>query len=345
MIGLALVSAVGVLGASLKGSVRTIINGALGADYVLDSNTSGISEETMSALRSQQGIAQVDGLRFDSVKVGDDKTNAIATNPAAIGTTISLQQKQGSVSGLNPENMLVSDKVVKDKGWHVGQQLTVSFRDGSSSPLTIAGTYADNQLVGNYVLDQALAPHFHDAKLYAVALVKASSGADLAQVRQELDAAVKPFPNVELQDRSEFVKDQADQINQIVGILSMLLALSVLIAVLGIINTLALSVLERTRELGLLRAVGMSRRQVKRMVRVESVVIAVFGGLLGLVVGGAFGVALQRALVNQGVTELSFPVGQLLLYLVLAAVAGVIAAWLPARRASRLNVLNAIAAD
>ncbi|HVQ93781.1 MAG TPA: FtsX-like permease family protein [Mycobacteriales bacterium] len=345
MIGLALVSAVGVLGASLKGSVRTIINGALGADYVLDSNTSGISEETMSALRSQQGVAQVDGLRFDSVKVGDDKTNAIATSPAAIGNTISLQQKQGSVSGLNPSTMLVSDKVVKDKGWHLGQQLTVSFRDGTSSPLTIAGTYADNQLVGNYVLDQTLAPHFHDAKLYAVALVKASPDADKAQVRRELDAAVKPYPNVELQDRSQFVKDQADQINQVVQILSLLLALSVLIAVLGIINTLALSVLERTRELGLLRAVGMSRRQVKRMVRVESVVIAVFGGLLGLVVGGAFGVALQRALVNQGVTELSFPVGQLLTYLVLAAVAGVIAAWLPARRASRLNVLNAIAAD
>ncbi|HYT10390.1 MAG TPA: ABC transporter permease, partial [Mycobacteriales bacterium] len=102
---------------------------------------------------------------------------------------------------------------------------------------------------------------------------------------------------------------------------------------------------ERTRELGLLRAVGMSRRQVKRMVRVESVLIAIFGGLLGLVVGGIFGVALQRALRNQGVTELSFPVGQLALYLLLAAVAGVIAAWLPARRASRLNVLQAIAAE
>ena len=126
---------------------------------------------------------------------------------------------------------------------------------------------------------------------------------------------------------------------------TLLLALSVLIAVLGIVNTLALSVLERTRELGLLRAVGMSRRQVKRMVRVESVLVAVFGGLLGLAVGAVFGVALQRALVNEGVTELAFPVGQLAVYLLLAAVAGVLAAWLPARRASRLNVLQAIAAD
>jgi putative ABC transport system permease protein len=345
MIGLALVSAVGVLGSSLKGSVRTVINGALGAEFVLDSQTSGISEQTMSALRDQSGVAQVDGLRFDTVKVNGDKTAAIATSPSAIGNTISLQQKQGSVSGLGPAALLVSDKVVTDKAWHVGDKLTVSFRDGSTSSLTIAGTYKENQLVGNYVLDQSLATHFHEAKLYAVALVKTAAGADQGQVRRELDAAVKPYPNVELQDRSQFVQDQSNQINQVVQILSLLLALSVLIAVLGIVNTLALSVLERTRELGLLRAVGMSRRQVKRMVRVESVVIAVFGGLLGLVVGGVFGVALQRALVNQGVTELSFPVGQLLVYLLLAAVAGVLAAWLPARRASRLNVLGAIAAE
>ena len=345
MIGLALVAAVGVLGSSLKGSIRTVINGALGADFVLDSQTSGISEQTMAALRQQAGVAQVDGLRFDTVRINGDSTGAIATSPAAIGSTVSLQRKQGSVTGLGSDGVLVSDKVVTDKGWHVGEKLDVALRDGTRTSLAITGTYADNQLVGDYVLDQGAARHFHAGKLYAVALVKMAPGADRGQVRQELDAAIKPFPNVELQDRGEFVKQQTDQINQIVQILSMLLALSVLIAVLGIVNTLALSVLERTRELGLLRAVGMSRRQVKRMIRVESVVIAVFGGLLGLVVGGVFGVALQRALRNEGVIELSFPLGQLAGYLLLAALAGVVAAWLPARRASRLNVLQAIAAE
>ena len=345
MIGLALVSAVGVLGASLKGSIQTVVNGALGADFVLASQTSGISEQTMGALRQQPGVGQVDGLRFDTVRVNGDRTNAIATSPAAVGQTVSLQQKQGSVTGLRADSVLVSDKVLTDKGWHVGDQLSVGFRDGSTSPFTIVGTYKDNDLVGDYVLDQTVTSHFHDGKLYAVALVKVTPGADRGQVRQALDAAITPYPNVQLQDRSEFVAEAAGQIDTAVRILSALLALSVLIAVLGIINTLALSVLERTRELGLLRAVGMSRRQVKRMVRVESVVIAVFGGLLGLVVGAVFGVALQRALVNQGVTELSIPVGQLLVYLLLAALAGVLAAWLPARRASRLNVLAAIAAE
>ena len=118
-----------------------------------------------------------------------------------------------------------------------------------------------------------------------------------------------------------------------------------IIALLGVINTLALSVIERTRELGLLRAIGMARKQVKRMIRVESVLICSFGGLLGLVVGSIFGVALQQALKSQGVTELSFPVATLVIYLLCAALAGAVAAALPARRASRLNVLQAIATE
>jgi putative ABC transport system permease protein len=345
MIGLALVSAVGVLGASLNSSIRSVVNGALGADFVLNSQASGISEQTMSEVRQQPGVSGAYGLRFDTVRVNGDGTAAISIPPDAIGHTLSLDEQQGSVDALGATSVLVSDKVLTDKGWHVGDKLDFAFRDGTRSPLTIAGTYKDNELVGDYVLDQSAAAHFPRGKLYDAAMIKIAVEADRAQVRQELETAVKPYPNVELQDRSEFIKTATDQIDQLVRFLSVLLVLSVLIAVLGIVNTLALSVLERTRELGLLRAVGMSRRQVKRMVRVESVVISVFGGLLGLVVGVAFGVALQRALVNEGVTELNFPVVQLLSYLVVAAVAGVIAAWLPARRASRLNVLNAIAAE
>ncbi len=175
--------------------------------------------------------------------------------------------------------------------------------------------------------------------------MRAAPGADLGRVRAELAAVARPYPNVELQDRSEFAKQATNQIDQIVQFLTLLLVLSALIAVLGIVNTLALSVLEQTHELGLLRAVGMSRRQVTRMVRVESVVIAAFGGLLGLAVGAIFGLCIQRALVGWGVTELRFPVVQLLAYLLAAVVAGVAAAWLPARRASRLDVLTAIAAQ
>ncbi|MDQ1624842.1 MAG: putative transport system permease protein, partial [Actinomycetota bacterium] len=135
------------------------------------------------------------------------------------------------------------------------------------------------------------------------------------------------------------------QIDTVVNIISVLLILSIIIAILGVVNTLALSVIERTRELGLLRAVGMARRQMKRMVRVEAVIIAVFGGLLGIAVGSAFGIALQQALKSQGVSELGIPVTRLVEFLIVAGLTGVLAAWLPARRASRLNILNAIATE
>jgi putative ABC transport system permease protein len=210
--------------------------------------------------------------------------------------------------------------------------------------LRVEGVYKTNQLVGDYVVSDAQAKGFTSQRNVA-ALVALEDGASSDAVRSALEKSLAAYPNVAVEDQSEFVDEAAGQVNQIVTIINILLGLSVLIALLGVINTLALSVIERTRELGLLRAVGMARRQVKRMIRVESVLICFFGGLLGLAVGSVFGVALQRALKEQGVTELGFPVVTLLVYLFAAALAGVLAAWLPARRASRLNVLEAIATE
>ena len=345
MIGLALVSAVGVLGASLKQSVRKTADSALGADFILNPTAVGISERTVQAVRQQPGIAETTAFKQAAVRLGSDgEQYPIALPASAIGSTVSIKGEAGSVSDLGPGTLLVAGRTAEDQGLSVGSAVRASYPDGSSESLRVVGTYEANDLVGNYVLDSSAGSHF-DQDLYTAALVKVAAGADVGQVRAGLERTVAAFPNIQLQDRSEFVGDITRQIDQLVQFFTLLLALSVLIAVLGIVNTLALSVLERTRELGLLRAVGMSRRQVKRMVRVESVLVAVFGGLLGLAVGAVFGVALQRALVNEGVSELAFPVGQLAVYLLLAAVAGVLAAWLPARRASRLNVLQAIAAD
>jgi putative ABC transport system permease protein len=150
------------------------------------------------------------------------------------------------------------------------------------------------------------------------------------------------FPNVELRDQAEFKQQQEDQVNQILGLITALLALSIIIALFGIVNTLALSVFERTRELGLLRAVGLSRRQVRAMIRGESVIIAVLGAVLGLGVGVVFGWAIVAALDTEGVRQVVVPGGQLVSYVVLAALAGVVAAVFPARRAARLDVLAAI---
>jgi putative ABC transport system permease protein len=344
MIGLALVSAVGVLGASLKDSVRKTVDQAVGADFIVDHNATGIAERTIAEIRRQPGIGEATFFKQERVVLGGDAQYPVAISPDAIGSTVSLQQTSGSITGLGPGKVLIDDAVARKKGLSAGSTLPARYPDGTSANLTVAGVYKANSLVGSYVLDSSAGAHY-DQELYAAGLVKVAEGADTAQVRAELERTIAAYPNLTLQDRTEFIGETTRQIDQLVQFFTLLLALSVGIAVLGIVNTLALSVLERTRELGLLRAVGMSRRQVKRMVRVESVLVAVFGGLLGLVVGAVFGVALQRALVGQGVTELAFPVGQLLAYLLVAAVAGVVAAWLPARRASRLNVLRAIAAE
>ncbi len=158
-----------------------------------------------------------------------------------------------------------------------------------------------------------------------------------------MDRLLADSPEVNVADRSEFVKQSTDQFNGILTMIQILLALAILIAVLGFINTLALSVLERTREIGVLRAIGLRRAQAMRMVTVEAVVISVFGALLGLAVGSGLGAAVVRALKDDGFTTLSFPWTQMAVYLVLAAIVGVVAAVLPAIRAARVNVLAAIA--
>jgi putative ABC transport system permease protein len=159
-----------------------------------------------------------------------------------------------------------------------------------------------------------------------------------------VDTVAKQFGGIKAQNKAQFKDSQVAQFNQILGLMYVLLAFAVFIALIGIVNTLALSIYERTREIGLLRAVGMTRVQLRRMIRGEAVIVAVFGSLLGLVIGVGFGAAIVQALQDQGI-GLSIPVGQLALFVILAALAGLLAGWLPARRAARLDVLGAVNAQ
>ena len=152
-----------------------------------------------------------------------------------------------------------------------------------------------------------------------------------------------PFPNVQVQTKAQFEQAQASSVNQLLGLVYALLGLAVLIALIGIVNTLMLSVFERTREIGLLRAVGMRRRQVRTMIRSEAVILAIFGAIIGIVIGTGLGVALVSSLKQQGITETVVPVSSLLIFLLIAALLGLVAASWPARRAAKLDVLAAIA--
>ena len=211
-------------------------------------------------------------------------------------------------------------------------------------PLTIGGTFGENSIVGsNFVVSLDTYDRFFQPPLDTFVMVKTAPGADATQVQTEMETATKSFGNIEVQDQTAFRKTQEGFVNQLLGLVTALLAMAILIALFGIVNTLGLSIFERQRELGLLRAVGMARSQVKRMIRWESVIIAMMGAILGVIVGVFFGFALQRALAPQGVTELAIPGGQLIFYVVFAGLAGVLAAIWPARRAAKLNVLESIA--
>lgn len=304
----------------------------------------GFPTRVVTQAATAPGVADASGLKFDGVVIKKSTEFVTAIDPSVLGTSVALEQVDGSVDDLSPTTILMSDAQAESDKVQVGDTVSMLFSSGTTRDFELAGTYTENQLIGGFLLDESAAKDFSTQR-NGVALIKLEEGADPDVARTALEEDTASYPTIEVQDQSEFVAAAAQQIDTVVSIISVLLILSIIIAILGVVNTLALSVIERTRELGLLRAVGMARRQVKRMVRVEAVIIAVFGGLLGIVVGTVFGVALQQALKSEGVTELAFPLPRLVIFLVLAGLTGVLAAWLPARRASRLNVLTAIATE
>jgi putative ABC transport system permease protein len=348
MIGLALVSTVTVVASSMKASVADVIADSSRADFILKGAgqaSPGLPPQLAEELRGVDGVGTVSEMRFASAQVDGVTTSVSAVDPATAETAADLEVTSGSVADLGSGSVLVSDKVAEAKGWTVGDTVPITYAQTGEQSLTVVGTYANTALLGSdYVTDLAV----HDANggmaLDVAVLVVAADGADLDDVRAGLETVVDAYPVAQLDDEASFTESQAQTIDQLLAIVTMLLALAVIIALLGIVNTLALSVFERTRELGLLRAVGMTRRQVRAVVRWEAVIVAVLGALLGAVLGLAFGAALTRGLAGDGLSELAIPGGRLALYVLFAALAGVLAAIGPARRAARVDVLHAVAA-
>ena len=343
MIGLGLVAMVAILSASLKASFDAALSDTLKADLVLSTSSFvPFSPDAAAKAREVPGVAAASEFRQGAFRVNGSTAFLTAVDPTTIDQVTSLKESPGSIQALAEGDVLVFDDVATKNGWAVGDSLPAAFGTVGRTPLMIGGTYGENRLVGNYVVSIGTYEKYFPEQLDSFVMVKLQPGADPQTVQRGIEDATKSFGNIEVQDQTAFRDKQAGFINQLVGLITALLAMAILIALFGIVNTLGLSIFERTRELGLLRAVGMSRRQVRSMIRWESVIIAILGAVLGITVGVAFGWSLQQALASQGVTELRIPGGQLVLYLVLAGLAGVLAAILPARRAARLNVLRAI---
>jgi putative ABC transport system permease protein len=268
-----------------------------------------------------------------------------AMRPKDIPFAFAIPMAAGSLTDLGRGKVAVSERVADNKGLGVGDKVKMEFQ-GADVDLTVVALFGSGGVVpGNYLVTPDTLVRGGLQPLDSQVFVTKEPGADTDEVRAAIEKITDDLPTVTVKDPEGYADEQKGQINQILYMIYGLLGLSVIIAILGVINTLSLSVIERTREVGLLRAVGLSRRQLRTMIRLESVVVAVFGAVLGVLMGVIFGSTLVLALEDQGLTDLAIPWLWLAGFLVAAAFVGVLAAVFPARRAARLDVLRAIATE
>jgi putative ABC transport system permease protein len=252
--------------------------------------------------------------------------------------------QQGGFSALSePDTILIHKGIALARDLGVGDELPVSFARTGTKRLRIVGIYTDNRILGDYTTSLEEYQENIAEQLDYLVFVRRAEGVSLEQARTVLDRIVGEFPNIEVNDQAEFKEEQNRLIDQVFGVVLVLLVLSVIISSFGIANTLALSIYERVRELGLLRAVGMQRRQLGWMIVIEAVIVSLLGAILGIAIGILFGWAMQLALADLGVSAFAVPWGLLVVFAIVAAILGLFASIAPAVRASRIRVLEAIA--
>jgi putative ABC transport system permease protein len=341
MIGLGLVTFVTVFASSIKASLGASLADSVRADLVLSTDQVPFSPALAAKLRTLPQVGTVTEVRSGEFRFGDSNEQVQAINPAGAAATTDLGVSPGGLAALGRGGVLVSTTAAKDKHLAMGDTIPMRFAKTGVQRVPVVGTYSRGRFLwGDYLLSlkdyEANFTNQYDNPVR----IAARPGVPVSRLQPAVKAAAAAFPSVKVQTPSEWKSDVEGNIDALLNLIYALLGLAIVIALLGIVNTLALSILERTREIGLLRAVGMGRRQVRAMIRSESVIVSVLGALLGVIVGIFFGWALTGSI--DFLTELSIPVGTLILFLVLAAIAGVLAALGPARRASRMDVLQAI---
>lgn len=342
-LGLMLVSVIGVFGASAKSSVNSLVDKGVEADFVLTGPQGiGVPAGAAAAAGQVNGVVEAVSLHGVAAKIDDEDVfgSALSGSPDDV---LDYTMKEGSAV-VGGTDMLVGATEADDRGWKLGSLVTLTDHDGEQTTVTVTGIFEDNPLLGPWMVSDQVYREMTPANMRAewAVLIKAAPGADQAVMAADLAAATDPFIVVQVQDREQFKGAQGQQIDMLLSVLYGLLALAIVIAILGIVNTLALSVVERRREIGMLRAVGMQRAQVRRTIYLESVLIAVFGALVGVLLGVVFGWGFVRTLADQGLNQISVPWGQVTAMLIGSGVVGVLAALWPASRAARTKPLEAI---
>jgi putative ABC transport system permease protein len=345
MIGIALVALSAVLGAGMRESTKGALDEQVRADYVIvgQDGWSPIDPGAAKAVAEVPGVDVSTGLVQDNARSFGKTISVDGVDEARIASVFGFDWEKGSDDAygeLASGGAIVTDRFAEDHDLAVGDRFEVTALGGDKLDLSVAGVSKPDRFDPLGTGEVTIARSAYDRSFTAERERYAFVAADGAS-RPALEKALAAFPDVKLQSKSEFQTDQSAWVDQILGIFYVLLGLAVIVSLFGIVNTLALSVLERTRELGMLRAIGMSRRQVRRMIRHESVVTALIGAVLGIAVG-LFLAGLATAALSEEGLRFAVPVGSLVAFTIVAAVAGILAAMGPARRAARLDVLKAL---
>ncbi|HVL28776.1 MAG TPA: ABC transporter permease [Acidimicrobiales bacterium] len=350
-IGVGLIGVVSILAASMRESATSAVERSLRADFVVTSGTAagaatGLPPLVAERLRHVPGVQTVSQLRGGQWGLDGRTMTLLAVDPATVTDMYDLDPHSAAAArSLDDTGVIVRDTVAARHGWQVGDEVPMTFARTGTRKLPLRGTFSTTTVRTDYVISLA-AYEANFAQQFDLEVdVALAAGVSAAAGRERIEKALADLPRVQVRDRAQVLQAQQDKVQQFLVPITALLGLSVVIALLGIANTLALSVHERTRELGLLRAIGMTRHQLRSMVRSEAVIISALGAVLGVGLAVVFGWVLVSSMRHLGLTHLVVPVGQLAAWMGVAVVAGLLAAALPARKAARLNVLEAVGAD
>ena len=350
MIGVALMSVMTIFASSIKASTNAAIASTMKADFVISSGSTpasanGLSPGIEQSLAALPQVSALTGVRSSYAQIYGKTTTVYASDLTKADALFDLGAQQGSIASVSPTGVAISRQAATQHHLHLGSPVDITFPATGRKSFTVQDIYASNQYVGDYALPLAAATANFSLNLDYQIYLKLAPGVTSSAGRSAIERVLAPYPNATLMDEAQYKAQQSQSVNTILNLSYALLIFTIVIALIGIANTLALSIYERVRELGLLRAVGMTRGQLRSTVRVEALIISVLGVLEGLVLGLILGVAYVRALNSQGLTHLSVPVLQLLILAVVAALAGGAAAGPPARHAAHLNVLEAVTTE
>ena len=345
LIGVALVTAVAALAASISSQIDGVFTQQFKGDYAINTNArgfGGLSPSLADDINTLPEVERATGIGLLTVKI-DGKGQYLTTiNPATVEGVFDIGLTSGTYADLTPETIFVSQQYAENNDAKLGDTIAVTLADAQVKSLSIAGIYEFDELAGKYTVSRDLTKDTTVITFDLGVYIKIKDGVSQESARTALQAAVDKYGQGTLLSKREYIDSQSGQINQLLGLIYGLLFLSVIIAVVGIIITLLLSVFERQREIGLLRAVGMTKSQVRTTVRWESVITSLLGAVVGIVLGVGLGWVIVYALRDQGLSAFSVPVGTTVSILIMAFVIGVLAAVYPAWRATRVNLLAAI---